>query len=283
MENSEPEKRRTGFSAPHRAEETTDVGAGEKASGSGSKGMAEKMHPEMDNPIRAPFIPLAVSRRYITVLGWCVAGLTLVVILLSIGFTASINRKPWVLVATPNGYQEAGVGRANVTRKDVERFLNFVIPNIYGSVNAEGPGLEEIRGLVNENILIEQKKTLEQQGQFLKQEGVSQFAIVTGINPETMVINREKNIAYAEALGTIVLTREKKSRKTEVQWRCLMYLVEPTTQMSASTPGGRMAGNRMGIFLQQIAEQPPGTINEDSPKPTMTDMQERNQEDQKPQ
>lgn len=279
MENSDPEKRKTGFSGPQKspnlkAEAKAEANANTKTE------TGIRSHPELDNPIRAPFIPLAVSRRYITVLGWSVAGLTLVVILLSIGFTASINRKPWVLVATPDGYQEAGVGTAPTTRKDVERFLNFVIPNIYGSVNAEGPGLENIRGLVNENILIAQRKTLEEQGQFLKQEGVSQFAVVTGINPETMVINREKNMAYAEALGTIVLTREKKSRKTEVQWRCLIYIVEPTSQISSSTPGGKMVGNRMGLFLQQIAEQAPGTINEDSPKPTMSDMQERNQANQ---
>jgi hypothetical protein len=133
---------------------------------------------------------------------------------------------------------------------------------------------------VNENIISSQLKSLKERERELQDEGISQFAIVSGINPETMVINRDKKIAYAEALGTIVLTKENRSKKTDVQWRCLMYLVEPTSKLSSSTPGGKMTGNKMGIFLQQIAEQPPGTVNEDSPKPTASDMKERNEEEQ---
>jgi hypothetical protein len=241
--------------------------------------MAEKVpHPESENPIRAPFIPLSLSRKLITILGWCVAGLSIVTILLAVGFTTSINRKPWVLIATENGFEEMSVTRAKTTRKDVERFLNLVIPNIYGTVNAEGPGLAEIRGMVNENIISQQEKSLQDKSEYLKKDGISQFAIVTGINPETLVINRDKNLAYAEALGTIVLTKENKSRKTEVQWRCLMYLVEPTDKLSSATPAGSMAGNRMGLFLEQIQEQPPGTVNDDSPKPSASDLQERETE-----
>lgn len=244
--------------------------------------MEEKIsHPDKDNPIRAPFIPLAISRKLISTLAWCVVGLTLVTILLAVGFATSINRKPWVLVATEGGYEEMGVGKPRTTRQDVERFLNMVIPNIYGSINAEGPGLSEIRGLVNENIITSQEKSLRDRERDLKDEGISQFAIVTGINPETMVINRDKNIAYAEALGTIVLTKENRSKKTDVQWRCLMYLVEPTSKLSSSTPGGKMTGNKMGLFLQQVAEQAPGTINEDSPKPTASDIKERNEEEER--
>ena len=243
--------------------------------------MEEKIsHPEKDNPIRAPFIPLAISRKLITTLAWCVVGLTVVTIILAIGFATSINRKPWVLVATEGGYEEMGVGKPRTNRQDVSRFLNMVIPSIYGSINAEAPGLAEVRGLVNENIISSQLKSLKERERELQDEGISQFAIVSGINPETMVINRDKNIAYAEALGTIVLTKENRSKKTDVQWRCLMYLVEPTSKLSSSTPGGKMAGNKMGIFLQQIAEQPPGTVNEDSPKPTASDMKERNEEEQ---
>jgi hypothetical protein len=244
--------------------------------------MQEKLnHPDKNNPIRAPYIPLALSRKLITILGWCVAGLTLVTILLAIGFATSINRKPWILVSTPEGYEEMGVKKSTTTRKDVERFLNFVIPNIYGTVNAEGPGLSKIRGMVNENIIGEQEKSLESRKSYLKDEGISQFAIVTGINPDTMVINRDKNIAYAEALGTIVLTKENRSKKTDVQWRCLIYIVEPTGQLYSSTPAGKMAGNKMGLFMQQVAEQKPGTINEDSPKPSASDLQEKGQDEEK--
>ncbi len=243
--------------------------------------MEEKIsHPDKENPIRAPFIPLAISRKLITTLAWCVVGLTIVTILLAAGFVTSINRKPWVLVATEGGYEEMGVGKPQTSRQDVERFLNLVIPNIYGSINASGPGLAEIRGMVNENIIVSQERSLSERESALKDEGISQFAIVTGINPETLVINREKNIAYAEALGTIVLTKENRSKKTDVQWRCLMYLVEPTTKLTSATPGGKMTGNKMGLFLQQIAEQAPGTVNEDSPKPSASDIKERNIEEE---
>lgn len=242
--------------------------------------MEEKLsHPDKNNPIRAPFIPLAISRRLIHALAWCVVGLTLVTILLAIGFATSINRKPWVLVATEGGYEEMGIGKPKTSRKDVERFLSMVIPNIYGSINAEGPGLTEIRGMVNENIISSQQQSLTDRENELRNEGISQFAIVSGINPETMVIDRQKNIAYAEAIGTIVLTKENRSKKTDVQWRCLMYLVEPTSKLSSSTLSGKMAGNKMGLFLQQISEQPPGTINDDSPKPTAADVKERSEEE----
>lgn len=230
------------------------------------------------NPVRAPYVSLALSRRLITTLSWCVAGMVLVTVILAIGFTTSINRKPWILTNSADGYEEMGVGRASISRGDVERFLNFVIPNIYGSLNGSAPGLNEIRGLVNESILGQQEKELEGSQSDLKDNGVSQFAIVTGINPETMVINRKKNFVYAEALGTIVLTQARRSEKTEVQWRVLIYIVEPTDALTSSTPAGQMRGNRLGLYLQQIAEQPPGTVNEDSPKPTTDDLQEREAE-----
>jgi hypothetical protein len=104
---------------------------------------------------------------------------------------------------------------------------------------------------------------------------------VTGINPETLVINRKKNFVYAEALGTIVLSQAKRSEKTEVQWRILLYIVEPTDALTSTTPAGAMRGNRMGLYLQQISEQPPGTINEDSPKPSAQDLKEREETEKK--
>lgn len=232
-------------------------------------------HPDIDNPIRAPFLTLALSRKLITTMGWSVAGLVLVTVILAISFSVSINRRPWIIQTTPNGYEEVGVGRYKVQRKDVERYVNFVIPNLYGSINGSGPGLSQIGGLINENILSAQRTALKDKESYLRDNGISQFAIVTGINQETMVIDREKNFAYAEVLGTVVLSRENKSQKTEVQWRCLMYIVDPTDKLSSSTPAGKLTGNKMGLFLQQIAEQAPGTINKDSPKPSAKDVQER--------
>jgi hypothetical protein len=230
------------------------------------------------NHVRAPYVAIATSRKLIAALGWSVVGLVVSVILLSIGFSASLNRKPWVLANTTYGYDEIGISRSKITRGDVERFLNFVIPNIYGALNGEAPGLNEIRGLVNEAIINEQERSLEQNQSYMKGQGISQFGIVMGINPETLVINRDKNFVYVEAMGAIMLTQSKRTEKTEVQWRALLYIVEPTDALASNTPAGEMRGNRMGLYLQQIAEQPPGTVNEDSPKPTVNDMQERQEE-----
>lgn len=231
--------------------------------------------PEENNPIRAPYVSLALSRRLIATLGWTTAGLMLVTVILAFGFTTSINRKPWVLANTTRGYEEIGISRSHISRNDLERFLNFVIPNLYGSLNGQAPGIQEMRGLVNENVLNQQEKDLDSNKDYLQEKGVSQFAIVTGINPETVVINRKKNFIYAEALGTIVLSQARRSEKTEVQWRVLLYIVEPTDALTSNTPAGSMQGNRMGLYLQQISEQPPGTVNSDSPKPTAQDLQER--------
>jgi len=243
-----------------------------------SEGLGDIDHPEPDNPIRVPYLPLSMSRRLIIVLGWAVAGLVLTTIMLAVGFTASINRKPWVLMDTGDGYKEMGLGSAKTTRQEVERFLNLIIPNIYGSLNGQAPGLEEVKGLVNQTIISQQRGDLSQKQNYLEREGISQFAIVTGINPETLVIDRKKNFVYVEALGTIVLAKENRSQKTDVQWRCLIYIVEPTDMLTSNTPTGKLPGNRMGLYLQQIGEQPPGTINKDSPKPTASDLQEREAE-----
>lgn len=199
-------------------------------------------------------------------------------VILSVGFTTSINRKPWVLANTSSGYEELGISRSQINRPDVERFINYVIPNLYGTLNGEAPGLTELSGLVNENILNQQELELANSGKSMKADGVSQFAIATGINPETLVISRSKNFVYAEVMGTIVLTQARRSEKTDVQWRVLLYIVEPTDALASNTPAGKMQGNRMGLYLQQITEQPPGTVNEDSPKPTALDLQERETE-----
>jgi hypothetical protein len=238
-------------------------------------------HPEPENPIRAPFIPLSASRKLIATLGWCIVGLVIITTMLTIGFVTSINRKPWILVNTGNGYQEMEIGRPKVTRGDIARYLNFVIPNIYGSLNGEAPGLASLRGLVNENIISKEKKTLEDKQRYFKENGISQFAVVTGLNPDTLVINRERHLAYAEALGSVVLSKENKSQKTDTQWRCLMYIVEPTDALNSTTPAGKMTGNRMGLFLQYCVEQEVGTVNKDSPKPSASDLQEKQTEETK--
>jgi hypothetical protein len=229
----------------------------------------EPKHPDPTNPIRAPYLPLATSRKIITTLFWCCALLTFVTVLLAIGFSISIQRKPWVVANFGKGYEELILERTKTTAQDVERYLNFVIPNLYGTLNGEAPGLQELRGIVNETIISVQQSDINQNAFTYRNDGISSFALVTGINPETLSIREDKNEVYVEAYGTIVLSQEKNSKKTDVQWRCLIYIVEPTDALMTQTVRGPQRGNKMGLYLQQIAEQEPGTINQDIPQRTL--------------
>jgi hypothetical protein len=228
--------------------------------------MENKPHPDPNNPIRAPYLPLAISRKVISMLLGSSIALLIVTIILAISFSISIQRKPWVVANFGKGYEELMLERNKISTQDVERFLNFLIPNLYGSLNGESPGLQELRGLMNETILSLQEKELQDNESEYKRQGISVFALVTGINPDTLVINKEKNFVYAEALGTIVLSQANQSKQTEVQWRCLIYIVEPTDTLTSDTPTGPRKGNKMGLYLQQIAEQEPGTVNKDAPR-----------------
>jgi hypothetical protein len=239
---------------------------------------ATSENPHSKESVRAPYVSISLSRKLIGTMGWCIVGLVVVTLILGIALSVSLQKKPWVLVNNGKGFEEIGIGEWKANRGEVERFLNLAVPNLYGSLNGDGPGLNELRGLVNENILLQQEGELSANKEDYQEQGVSQFAIVTGINPDTLVINHSKNFVYAEVLGTIVLTKGRRSEQTNVQWRVLLYIVEPTDALMSETPGGRMKGNRMGLYLQQIAEQAPGTINEDSPKPTMEDIKAREAE-----
>ena len=223
-------------------------------------------HPEPKNPIRAPYLPLALSKKIITMLLLCCILLTIVSVLLAIGFSISIQRKPWIVANFGKGYEELVLDRKSTTSQDVERYMNFVIPVLYGSLNGEAPNLKELRGLVNEGIIDVQQQAINKSYSEYREQGISVFALVTGINPETLVISPEENSVYVEVLGTIVLSEERNSKQTRVQWRCLLYIVEPTDTLTTSVEGGPLKGNKMGLYLQQIAEQEPGAINEDIPK-----------------
>jgi len=226
--------------------------------------MANSNHPEPNNPIRAPYLPLTVARKVISFLLASSIALLCVSIILAISFSISVQRKPWVVANFGKGYEELTLERNKVTPQDIERFLNFVIPNLYGALNGNAPGLEGLKGLVNENILAIQKKDLTDNDKQYKAQGISTFALVTGINPETLSIKKERNAVYVEALGTIVLSQNDSSKKTEVQWRCLLYIVEPTDALTSNSPAGPQKGNKMGLYLERIAEQPPGTLNKDT-------------------
>jgi len=228
--------------------------------------MDSNKHPDEENPIRAPYLPLAVSKKIITTLLWCSILLTFVTIVLAISFSISIQKKPWVVADFGKGYEEVILQRNNTTAQDIERYLNFILPNLYGSLNGEAPGLQELRGLINEGIIAAQEQDLETNKKQYKNEGISVFALVTGIKPDTLVINKDKNFVYVEALGTIVLSQSNNSKNTPVQWRCLLYIVEPTDSLTSKTPAGRQKGNKMGLYLQQIGEQEPNTVNQDIPK-----------------
>ena len=228
--------------------------------------MDHPKHPDPSNPIRAPYLPLAVSRKAITMLMASSIALPIVSVVLAIAFSISIQRKPWVVANFGKGYEELALERNKITTQDVERFLNLIIPNLYGSLNGAGPGLQELRGLVNETIITIQEKGLKENEKAYREGGISTFALLTGINPDTLIINREKKFVYVEALGTIMYTEANSSKKTDVQWRCLLYIVEPTDALTSDTPIGPRKGNKWGLYVQQIAEQEPGTINKDTPR-----------------
>jgi len=223
-------------------------------------------HPDPSNPVRAPYLPLAASRRALTLLMGSSFALLIVCIILAISFSISIQRKPWVVANFGKGYEELALDRNKITKQDVERFLSLVIPNLYGTLNGGAPGLQELRGLVNETIIAIQEKDIKDNERAYKEGGISTFAILTGLNPDTMIINKDKKFVYVEAQGSIMLTQDRSSKRTDVQWRCMIYIVEPTDALTSDTPIGPRKGNKWGLYLQQIAEQEPGTINEDIPR-----------------
>lgn len=250
-----------------------------KKGASGKKPNRSKKTGTEGNQVRYPWIPLAVSRKLIS---------TLLVITILLGASCAIlvilvfgqlSKEPWVLVKEGGQYFQSNLSRTNVTRDDVELFLGDIIPKLLGSVEGEAPALNLLQSMVNPNILSEQREKLQSQSATLKSQKISQFAIVTGIVPDTLVIDRSKKFVYAEALGIVTLTRQDKSTPSQVQWRCLLYIVDPTASLQRTTPMGQIQGNRYGLYLQQIEEQPRGTVNPDAPQPTTRDEQERREQE----
>lgn len=235
--------------------------------------------PVEQESVKAPWVPLAMATKTISLLTLSAICLTLVTITLGVVVVTQLNKKPWIVGYNQGKYTELDPQKFVVSRDDVETFLGDIIPRIYGTVQGEAPGLDMLRGTVNPNIISTQRNNVEGQRKMLKEEGISQFAIVTGIVPNTLVINRKERFVYAEVTGVVMLARQNKSTPSEVQWRCLLYIVEPLSSLESKTPGGRVAGNQFGLYLQQIVEQTPGTVNSDSPRPTTEDEQERKEQE----
>lgn len=229
--------------------------------------------------VRAPWVPLAVAQKTIALLTGSTLLLAVSAVALAAVVFTQLNKKPWIVGYTAGTYTELDPQKFRVTRDDVEIFLGDVIPRLYGTVNGQAPGLEMLAQSVNPNILATQRENVATQSKSLQEQGISQFAILTGLVPQTLVINRSQNFVYAEATGVVMLTRDNRSTPSEVQWRCLIYIVNPLTSMETKTPGGRLAGNQYGLYLQQILEQAPGTVNPDSPRPTTQDEQERQEQE----
>lgn len=233
-------------------------------------------HPQPGVTPRNGYAEAATANKRHAQLTFGVIGLVIACLVQAATIHYHSQKPPLVLYnnGDGNGFNEAIVGAMRITRGDLERYMNLIIPNIYANINGEDTGLDQIRGLLNENIIITTKRELSQKGGNMKNEGVSQFAVVTGVNPETLAIDYKRKMAYIEVYGTIVLSQENKTKKTDVQWRCLCYLVDPSAKLLTNTPGGKRLGNRFGIYLQQLEEQPPGTINKDILKPTPDNIQE---------
>jgi hypothetical protein len=233
-------------------------------------------HPQPGISPRNGYAEAATATSRHTLLTYAVIGLV-AASLIQVATIHYYSQKPPLVLynnGDGNGFNEAVVGPIRITRGDLERYMNLIIPAIYANINGEDTALDQIRGLVNENIILTTKRELAQKGGSMKNEGVSQFAVVTGVNPETLAIDYRRKMAYIEVYGTIVLSQENKTKKTDVQWRCLCYLVDPSTKLLTNTPGGKRLGNRFGIYLQQVEEQPPGTVNKDILSPTAGNLQE---------
>lgn len=231
--------------------------------------------------VRTPWVPMAVASKWIAALMLATILLTAMVVVQSFTIQAMFQRKPWIVGYKDGRYQELNPSNYTTSRDSVETFLSFVIPSLYGNLRGQSPNLTLLNGLVNSNIIREQMEELRQNSDQMEQSGTSQMAIITGLNPETLVINRAQKFVYAEALGTVIISREDKATPTQIQWRCLIYIVEPLSYSKSDTPTGEINGNEWGLYLQQIMEQSPGTLNEDSPKPTTSDEQEKQEQELK--
>jgi hypothetical protein len=229
--------------------------------------------------VKAPWVPLAIASKWVSALLVASLLLTVVTIIQAISLTAALQRKPWIVGYKDGKYTELSPENYRVSRDGVEMFLSYVIPSLYGSIKGDAPNLPLLNGLVNPNVIQEQKTEIANSAEQMQRDGVSWLAIVTGLNPETLVINRAQKFVYAEALGTVIMSKPDKATPTDLQWRCLLYIVEPLSYLKTKTPQQQIAGNEWGLYLQQIVEQPPGTINEDSPKPTTSDEQEKQEQE----
>lgn len=224
----------------------------------------------------APWVPGAVARRTVGLLTLVTLILSGVIVCLGIVAVKLAKNPPKLVVNQEGKYTSAELQEIKVSRDDVELYVQLVIPRLYAQSGGVAPGLEQIRHMVNANIITEQLEQTQKRANNLEKQGVTQFAIVNGVNPNTLVINHEKKTVYVEAIGLIGLTdKEGKARTVQTQWQMLMYLVDiiPTGK---NTPGTNTAiGNERGLYLQQYREQKPGTINDnDAPKVQASDLQE---------
>lgn len=241
-----------------------------------SKAVIIKEKPGVEN-VRSPWIPLAQARKTIALLTLASLALAVCAVVLAVLVFAQLNRKPWIVGYTNGKYTQLDPQGFRVSRDDVEIFLSDIIPRLYGTVNGEAPGLDMLEGgvSVNPNIIAAQRANVADSSKQLIADGISQFAIPTGIIPDTLVINRTERFVYAEVTGITMLTRPDRSTPTETQWRCLLYIIDPFNNQD-DIPS---AGSHYGLYLQQIIEQPPGTVNPDSPRPTTSDEQERDEQE----
>lgn len=231
-----------------------------------------------NNQSDKPWINGAVSRRTISMLT-----LTNLMALGSasiLGLVAykSLNSPP-ILIENRDGIYVSSVqGKVTVTRDDVEQFARYIIPQLHGASNGEIPGLKQIGNLINPNIMGEQERFSSTNINKLNTAGITQFAIVNAIKPETMVINRDANTIYCEAVGLIGLTDNGgKARTFPTKWRMLMYMVDiiPVTDEEGKITENSAVGNERGIYLHQIHEVDPEEVSDNSPKPTQMDVKER--------
>lgn len=228
--------------------------------------------PDSQNTVRPrAWLAQAESRRYIKALYWIVIVFAIASLILFLTTWSVVNRKPVVLSKGTYGFTPVPLENFIIHRDDVEAYLSLVIPKLYDQQYDTKPAFRLLQGYVNPAIITQQEERYGEHLDQMKAQKATQWAIVNGVNPQTLVINRQRHFIYADVEGLVGINLANKSLSNPVQWQCLIYMT--------GNPGEGAGTNPWGLMLQQMAEVEPGTVNAQAPKPGPEDEQERAQED----
>ena len=234
-------------------------------------------------PVRTPnfYVPMPVASRTIQCATAAAALACLAAFASSIAAWVHSTRVPLIYEKTTGGrYVRLDPLAQRPTRDDLEVFLAFVIPKLHEVEGAKPKGLDYVANYVSPKILEETRKRVKAKENEYAQAGANRYALVSGINEDTLTIRRDKHYAFVQAVGTVsTVTANGRAITNPIQWDCVIYITSPFEGETTNIFGAGIASNDRGLYLQQIQEKRPGELNRDAPKPTPDDQKERaNQE-----